>query len=82
MRSRTLYVLDATATVHMAKIQKLDLVLPIGEVYITREVYKETVERGEGRPDAIAIQDAIENGDLRVYDIRNRELTEGLSEAS
>ena len=70
--SKTVYVLDATATIHFAKIQKLDLVLRIGEVYITREVYMETVERVEGRPDAIAIHDAIERGDLRVYDVRNR----------
>lgn len=72
--SRTVYVFDATAIIHFAKIQKLDLVLGIGEVYIPREVCKETVERGEGRPDAVAIHAAIERRDLRVYDVHNRSL--------
>ena len=37
-------------------------------------LYRETVERGEGRPDAITIRDAIERRDLKVYEFRNRGL--------
>jgi len=64
--------------IHFAKIQKLKLVLDICEVYITREVYKETVERGEGKPDSTAIRDAVEHAELRVYDIRDPQLVKAL----
>lgn len=70
--SKAVYVLDATAIIHFARIQKLSLVLSIGETHITREVYRETVERGKGRPDAIVIRDAVESGQLKVYEVRNQ----------
>jgi len=70
--SRAVYVLDATAIIHFAKIQKLCLLLAIGDFYITAEVYKETVERGKGRPDATVIRDAVESGQLKVHEVRNR----------
>ena len=76
--SKPPYVLDATPMIHFAKIQKLKLVLDICEVYITREVYKETVERGEGKPDSTAIRDAVEHAELRVYDIRDPQLVKAL----
>jgi len=69
------YVLDATPIIHFAKIAKLNLILETCEAYITREVYRETVERGEGKPDATTIRDAIERG---VYDIRGRRLANTL----
>lgn len=72
------YVLDATPIIHFAKIHKLSLILGICEAYITREVYKETVERGEGRPDAAVIRDAVERGEITVYDIRDPKLTRAL----
>jgi len=76
--SKPIYVLDATPIIHFAKIQKLKLVLDTCEAYITREVYKETVERGEGRPDAAAIRDAVGQADLRVYDVRDARLVAAL----
>lgn len=76
--SRPIYVLDATPIIHFAKIQKLKLILDTCEAYITREVYKEAVERGEERPDAAAIRDAVGQTDLRVYDISDVRLVTAL----
>ena len=67
-----IYVLDATPIIHFARIDKLKLVLVLCEAYMTREVYRETVERGQGRPDATVIRDAVERGELKVYDLRDR----------
>lgn len=63
--SEPAYVLDATPITHFAKAEKLRIVLSICKAYLTREVYKETVERGEGKPDALIIHDAIESGELQ-----------------
>ena len=71
-RSVPSYVLDATPIIHFAKINKLALVLTICDAHMTREVFKETVERGQGKPDATLIHDAVERGELKVYDVRNR----------
>lgn len=76
--SRPIYVMDVTPIIHFAKIEKLKLILGICEAYITREVYRETVQRGEARRNAIAIRDAIERGELKVYDIRDRSLVRAL----
>ncbi len=76
--SRPIYVLDATPVIHFAKIEKLALVLDTCEAYITREVYRETVEHGRGRPDAMVIRDLAESGKLKVYDVGNRHLVEAL----
>jgi predicted nucleic acid-binding protein len=72
--SEPIYVLDATSIIHFAKIDKLKLVLGICEAYMTGEVQMETVERGQGRSDAVVIRDAVERGELKVCDIRNRNL--------
>jgi predicted nucleic acid-binding protein len=72
--SKPTYVLDATPIIHFAKIDRLTLVLGICEARITREVYRETVERGRGRPDAKVIQDAVERAELQLYDVRDRNL--------
>lgn len=71
---KAVYVLDATAVIHFTKIHKLSLILDICEAYVTREVYREVVERGEGRPDAALIRDAMERGDIKLYDVRNQKL--------
>ena len=70
--SAPIYVLDATPIIHFAKMDKLALVLSICNAYMTGEVYRETVERGQGRPDATIIRDAVEHGELKVYDVRYR----------
>ena len=77
-RRRPVYVLDATPIIHFAKIEKLNHVLGICEAYITKEVYREAVDRGEGRPDAMLIRDAVERGEIRVYDIRDRRPVDAL----
>jgi predicted nucleic acid-binding protein len=76
--SKPIYVLDATPIIHFAKIQKLKLVLDTCEAYITREVYAETVERGEGKPDAAVIRDAVGHAELRVYDVLDARLVTAL----
>ena len=78
LSSDPVYVLDATPIIHFAKVDKLNLVLAICRAYITKEVYKETVERGGARPDAMMVRDAIERGNLRVYDIHDRSLVMAL----
>ena len=70
--SEPVYVLDATPLIHFAKIERLRLVLAVCKAHVTREVYRETVERGEGRPDALVIRDAVKRGELRVYDVHDR----------
>jgi len=77
-RDKPAYVLDATATIHLAKITMLNLTLEICNAYITREVYAEAVERGGAHPDALVIKDAIESGRLKVYDIKDKRLLEAL----
>jgi predicted nucleic acid-binding protein len=74
--SEPVYVLDATPVIHFAKIEKLRLVLGICKAYVTREVYREAVERGGERPDALMIRDAIERGELKVHDVQDRKVVE------
>lgn len=73
-RDKPTYLLDATATIHFAKINLLNLIFEISNPYITQEVYRETVERGNAYPDALVIKDAIETGKLKVYQIKNQKL--------
>jgi predicted nucleic acid-binding protein len=70
-RRKPIYVLDATATIYLAKVGKLHLVSDISEAYITEEVRSETVGRGS-HPDSLVIRDQVDSGGLRVYDIRER----------
>jgi len=70
-RDEPLYVLDATATIHFAKISMLSLILEICDAHITREVYAEVVERGGTHPDAMVVRDAIDNGRLKVYEVKD-----------
>ncbi len=72
--SEPIYVLDATPIIHFGKINKLNLVLSTCEACMTWEVYRETVERGQGKPDATVIRDAVERGEVKVYDVRDRNL--------
>jgi predicted nucleic acid-binding protein len=65
-------VLDATPLIHFAKIDELTNALSICKAYMAREVYRETVERGRGKPDALVILGAVESQALNVYDVRDR----------
>lgn len=79
MESRKpVYVLDATPVIHFAKMGRLSHVLSMREAYITREVYREAVDRGDGRPDAMAIRDAVERGEIKIHDVRQRRLVDAL----
>jgi len=72
------YVLDATAVIHFAKIGKLRLITDICDAHITREVYHETVEVDEGQPDSLVIKDAVDHGELKVYDVVEKRLVKAL----
>lgn len=63
--------MDATATIYLAKVGKLDLVSDICDAYITKEVHSETVERGR-YPDSLVIKDVLDSGGLRVYDVKGK----------
>jgi predicted nucleic acid-binding protein len=76
--SKPVYVLDATAIIHFAKIDKLSLIVSTCEAYITREVYREVVDRGEGKPDALVVREATERGQIMVYDVRDLKLIRAL----
>ena len=67
-------LLDATPIIHFAKIDELKLVLSICDAFVAREVYRETVERGQGKPDATVIHDSVERGEVKVYDVLDRNL--------
>jgi predicted nucleic acid-binding protein len=75
---KPVYVLDATPIIHFAKITRLSHILEVCEAHITSEVYREAVDRGEGRPDAMLIRDAVERGEIRVHDVRDRRLVDAL----
>ena len=79
LRSRkSVYVLDATPIIHFAKVEKLGLALDICEAHITREVYRESVEEGRDHPDAIVIRNAVNQGEFKLYDVRDRGLVKAL----
>jgi len=67
---KPIYVLDATATIHFAKVSKIGLVCDICDAYITREAYSETVEK-EGYRDSLIIKDVVDGGRLEVYDVKD-----------
>ena len=73
-RTKPTYVLNATPIIHFSKIGMLDLILEICDAFITEEVYREAVVRGEGFPDSAIIREAVEKGKLKVYHVR----TEGM----
>jgi predicted nucleic acid-binding protein len=75
---KPIYVLDATPIIHFSKIARLSHILGVCEAHITREVYREAVDRGEGRPDAMLIRDAVERGEMKVHDVRDRRLVDAL----
>ncbi len=79
MKSRKpVYVLDATAVIHFAKVGKLRLISEICDAHITREVYFETVERDGKYPDSLIIRDAVDSGVLKVHDVREKRFIKAL----
>ena len=53
-------VSDSTILIGLAKIGKLDLIKEIFyKVFIPKEVFKEVVERGKGKPGYKAIKEAV-----------------------
>lgn len=76
---KPIYVLDATAIIHFAKVGKLRLIFDVCDVYITREVYSETVKKDGKYPDSLIIKDAVDRGVLKVYGVREKMLVKALS---
>jgi predicted nucleic acid-binding protein len=66
-------VSDAGPIIHLAKIDGLELLKRIfSEVLITEEVFREVVLRGKeaGAPDAMLIEQAVEEGWIKVRKVR------------
>jgi len=77
-RDKPIYVLDATATIHFAKISLLNLLLDVCNAHLTKEVYEEVVKSGNTYANALVIKDTIEKGKLKVYQIKNKKFLNAL----
>jgi len=75
---KPIYVLDATAVIHFAKVSKLKLIFDVCDAYITREVYSETVEKDGKYPDSLIIKDTVDRKELKVYDVREKRFVKTL----
>lgn len=74
-----LVVKDAMILIHLAKLTLLDSTCGyLGDVAVPTKVKEETVDTGRDRgyPDAAAIADAIDRGDIDVYAVQETELLE------
>jgi hypothetical protein len=69
--SKPIFVLNATPIIRFARIRRLKLLVETCGAYIIREVYQETVEHGQGKPNAATIRDAVAQTELRVYHVRD-----------
>lgn len=69
---KPIYVLNATPVIHFSKIGKLNQILDLCKAYIAEEVFLEVVERGNRYPDSLSIKEAINKGNLKVYQIKNQ----------
>jgi len=70
---KPIYVLDATILIHFSRLGRLDLILDVCGAFITREVYHETVVKGENFPDSLAIKEAVDSGRLKVYEVKTED---------
>jgi len=76
--SKRTYVLDATPVIHFSKIGRLNLILDICNAFVTKEVYNETVVRGENFPESVAIKESVESGSLKVYEVKTENRVKAL----
>ena len=67
MRSKPIYVLDATPIIHLARVGILKLVQKICDPYITKEVYRETTQ-DTNYPDTFIIKDQVESGNIKIIE--------------
>jgi predicted nucleic acid-binding protein len=76
-------IIDSSALVSFAKIQKLDLVSLLKTKMATvKEVYEECVEKGMslGYPDALKIKQLFDEKTINIEDLKNYEKFLGVSE--
>lgn len=69
-------VADSTVLIFLAKLDRLDWLLATYDpVLVPTAVYEEVVERGKdvGAPDAVLVEDAIDDGWIEVHDSEIRE---------
>ncbi len=70
-------VKDAMVLIHLAKLSLLRTSCEaLGEIVIPKKIEKETVERGKQKnhPDAILIEELIENNTIEVNKVKNKKL--------
>jgi len=70
-------VSNTSPLIWLSKIGKITLLKRLfGEVIIPKEVYKEAVERGlqEGFSDALAIEECVDQGWIKVWELDEREI--------
>lgn len=67
MKSKTIYILDATPLIHLARVGKLTLIKDICKAYITPEVYRETTQN-KNYPESFIITDQIESGTIQLIE--------------
>lgn len=62
-------VVDSSALIPLARTGKLDLIWKVyEEVYAPREIYKETVKRGKGKPGTSKLDTFFEDVDILDFD--------------
>jgi len=67
LRSKPIYVLDATPIIHLTRVGILKLVQKICDPYITKEVYRETTQ-DTNYPDTFIIKDQVESGNIKLIE--------------
>jgi predicted nucleic acid-binding protein len=67
LKSKPIYVLDATPIIHLARVGKLTLIKDICDAYITTKVYRETTQN-INYPDSFIIKDQIESGNIKLIE--------------
>jgi predicted nucleic acid-binding protein len=68
--NKPIYILNATPIIHFSKIGRLNQILDICNAFIAKEIYIETVIKGDKYPDSLLIKKAVESGTLKVYEIK------------
>ena len=75
-------VSNSSPLIHLAAIGSLGLLRDLfDEIWIPPAVWREVVEEGRGRPGAAEVEQAAEQGWLRVLSLRDEELAKSLKRA-
>ena len=72
--------MDSDALIKVTKASVKNVIVSNIEVFVPKEVKKETVDEGKikGYPDAVVVEDNIKKGKIKAIDTKSNELTEGV----